>query len=195
MRSVLMGVAVGGLVCVSGMGCSGTWGQRSDNNTGMQTTQPTTSGGQSNRAGAGSDTSFARDAATGGLAEVQMGQVGVQQGSSTEVRQFAQRMVDDHTQANNDLMRVAQQNGIDLPDRPTPDQQQMLDQTRRMTGTDFDRSFMRHMVDDHRKVVAAFEQEAANGMNPDLKAFAQRTLPTLREHLRMAQEIAGRVGA
>lgn len=194
MRTVLMGVAVGGLMCVGGMGCSGTWGQRSDNNTGMQTAPPTTAA-QNTRAGAGSDTPFARDAATGGLAEVQMGQVGVQQASNTEVRQFAQRMVDDHTQANNDLMRVAQQNGIDLPDRPTPDQQQMLDQTRRMSGTDFDRSFMRHMVDDHQKVVAAFEQEAANGTNPDLKAFAQRTLPTLREHLRMAKEIAGRVGA
>jgi putative membrane protein len=133
------------------------------------------------------DRNFAVKAASGGLAEIQSAQLAQQQGSSPQVKQFAQRMITDHTQANNDLQQIAQQESIDLPTQPTQQEMSGMKRLRGMNGSAFDRSYAQEEVRDHQQDVALFSQEANSGKDPALKAFAQKTLPTLRQHLQLAQ--------
>lgn len=141
------------------------------------------------------DVQFMREAARGGVAEVQMGRLAMRQASSRQVRQFGRRMVEDHSAANQQLRDIAMTEGVRLPMSPGPEHHAMLSRLRRLSGRAFDRAYMAEMVRDHRKDVAAFQNEARNGRDPDVRSFARQTLPTLREHLRMAVEIARSVGA
>jgi putative membrane protein len=134
------------------------------------------------------DMMFARKAAEGGMLEVQLGQIAVRNGQSDKVKQFGQRMIDDHTKAGDDLKSVAAKDNITLPTQLNAKDQAMVDRFRGMTGAAFDKAYMRDMVKDHEEDVAEFQKEASSGMNTDLKDFAGRTLPTLQDHLRMAKE-------
>ncbi len=133
------------------------------------------------------DRTFAMKAASGGLAEIQAAQLAQQQGSSPQVKQFAERMITDHTQANNDLQQIAQQENIDLPTQPTQQDMSGMQHLRGMKGSAFDRGYAQEEVRDHQQDVALFRQEAASGKDQALKAYAQKTLPTLQQHLQLAQ--------
>jgi putative membrane protein len=179
----------------------------------------------------GDDEKFVMKAAEGGKAEVELGNLALSKASSADVKQFAQRMVDDHSKAGDELAQLAQSKGITLPmsdataavnasdpdvarmntstttsaKKDTNNQktsadmnhdkmmksdgQKMADKLSKLSGADFDRAYMKHMVDDHVKDVAMFEKEAKNGKDADLKAWANKTLPTLREHLQMARDV------
>jgi len=128
-------------------------------------------------------------AAQGGLAEVQLGQLATQQGSSDAVKQFGQRMVDDHTHANNELMQVALQKQITLPKSLSKKDQNVKTRLSKLSGAAFDRAYMADMVKDHQLDIADFQKEADSGQDPDVKAFAAKTLPTLKEHLTMAESV------
>jgi putative membrane protein len=150
-----------------------------------------------NRTEISPDAAFVQDAATGGKMEVQLGQLAATRAQSDEVRRFGQRMVDDHSKANDDLMQACGDQCKEMSrtgKMPESDHQQMYDRLARLNGADFDREYIRMMFEDHQKDVAAFEQEALNGRDPNAKAFAQRTIPVIREHLRMAREIAANLG-
>ncbi len=136
----------------------------------------------------GSDSNFATKAAAGGMAEVQFGQLALKNASSGDVKAFAQKMVDDHTKANNKLKDVAAKDNITLPSSMDSKDQAAYDRLSKLTGPAFDRAYMRDMVSDHKKDVAAFQKEANNGGNSDVKNFASETLPTLQEHLKLAQD-------
>jgi putative membrane protein len=138
-----------------------------------------------------SDADFAREASAGGLAEVNLGRIGVQRAVNPEVRRFAQRMVDDHSKANQELINLANRKGFTLARTMDQEHQQLADRLMKMSGEEFDRTFMKHMLKDHKDAVALFEAKSQNARDPDLKQFATMTLPTLREHLRMAQQLAG----
>jgi putative membrane protein len=138
-----------------------------------------------------SDADFAREASAGGLAEVNLGRIGVQRAVNPEVRKFAQRMVDGHGKANQELITLANKKGMTLARAMDQEHQQLADRLMKMSGEEFDRTFMKHMLKDHKDAVALFEAEANKTQDADLKQFASRTLPTLREHLRMARELAG----
>jgi putative membrane protein len=103
------------------------------------------------------------------------------------VRQFGQRMIDDHTKANDDLKGVATKYAITLPTDLDARHRAIVTRFSNMSGTAFDRAYMRDMVRDHQSDIADFEREANNGVNSDLKNWAAATLPTLRDHLRMAK--------
>lgn len=133
---------------------------------------------------------FATKAAQSGLAEVQEGQLAQQNGGSAQVKQFGQTLVQDHTAANQNLQQIAQHQGITLPDKPSSSQQSELKRLRGMSGQQFDRSFAQHEVQDHKQAIALFQQEAKNGKDPELQTFAQQTLPVLRKHLEMAQQLS-----
>lgn len=137
-----------------------------------------------------SDQQFMTEAARGGLAEVQLGQLASQQGASDAVKQFGQRMVQDHTQANTQLQQLATQKGVALPTDMGNENQQIMQQLSQLSGADFDRAYMNHMVEDHVKDVSSFQQEAQQGQDPDVKAFAAQTVPILQEHLQLARSIA-----
>jgi putative membrane protein len=215
-----------------------------------------------------SDRRFVNDAAESGMAEVIIGQLAVERASNDEVKRFAQRMIDDHTKANQELMQLATAKGITMPnammnqqaDRQsghrsdqhisttqtqsgqagqgssqagsqstTDTQSTRQDATRRspqsgtqtgqqnsqmsksqnlqgkhrdqmnrlskLSGAEFDREYMRHQLNDHEKAIALFQRQATEGSDAELKEFASRTLPALREHQQMARDIATKVGA
>lgn len=131
---------------------------------------------------------FARQAARGGMAEVQMSRLAADRASDPEVRDFAQRMVNDHARANDQLERIARDRGWTLPQRPDAEHRAMMQRLRRRSGTDFDRAYMRAMVADHEATVTHFRRYARNGQDRRLRAWAQRTLPTLVEHRHLARQ-------
>jgi putative membrane protein len=149
-------------------------------------------------AGMGSMTSqdhdFIMDAAMGGLMEVELGRVAAQKGMSDAVKQFGQRMVDDHSQANSELMSLASSKGITLPTELDAKHRAEVTKFSAMSGAELDREYTKMMVSDHRKDVSEFEKESTRGTDADLKAFATKTLPTLQEHLRMAEALPGAKG-
>src|ERR1044072_6349320 len=140
------------------------------------------------------DRDFLMDAAMGGMMEVELGRIAAQQGASDAVKQFGQRMVDDHSKANQELMSLASSKGITLP--TTMDEKHHKDMTKlsSMSGADCDRAYSKMMLSDHKKDVSEFEKQSTKGTDADLKAFASKTLPTLKEHLQMANALPANQG-
>lgn len=134
------------------------------------------------------DHSFVEKAAMGGMAEVELGNLAQQKASSDEVKQFASRMVQDHGKANDELKQIASAKGIQLPTALDKKHRGDIDRLGKMSGAQFDRAYMSHMVDDHKKDIADFKKEASGGKDSELKAFASKSLPTLEEHLQLAQK-------
>jgi putative membrane protein len=123
------------------------------------------------------------------MAEVELGKVAQQKASDSQVKSFAERMVTDHTKANDELKSLAGNKGVTLPTSLDKDHQKDSEKMQRLQGPEFDREYMKHMVKDHKKTVSDFEKQAKSGKDNDLKQFASKTLPTLQEHLKMAQQI------
>jgi putative membrane protein len=142
-----------------------------------------------------SDMNFATKAAQDGMAEVALGELATRQASNEEVKQFAQRMVDDHSRANNELRELASRKGITLPGEMHAKHKALQDRLGKLSGADFDREYVRAMIKDHDSAVTLFERQSRSGGDPELKAWAEKTLPTLREHQRLARDLAGKVGA
>jgi putative membrane protein len=141
------------------------------------------------------DMEFATDAAQGGLKEVQLGELAQQQAESVEVQQFGQRMVDDHGMANEQLIQIAQQKGIELPQELAGDAQQLYEELQQKSGQEFDQAYMDEMVSDHEEDVETFQEYAESGQDPDLTSFAEQTLPVLQEHLELAQQTQKQISA
>ncbi len=135
------------------------------------------------------DHKFVMAAAMGGMAEVELGRLAAQKGASDEVRQFGQRMVDDHSKANEELMRVASSKGMTPPTTLDAKHQAAMQKLSALSGEKFDKEYVKMMVGDHKKDVGEFQKEAGRGADADIKAFASSTLPTLQEHLQMIQRI------
>lgn len=138
------------------------------------------------------DRSFVHDAAQGGLAEVQEGKLAQQKASSADVKQFANTMVTDHTKANDELKRIAQEKGVTAPARTSEQEATAEANLRKESGTQFDRDYIKQQIGDHQKTIALFEKQVNSGSDPDLKSFAQETLPILRRHLEMAQGLSSK---
>ena len=137
-----------------------------------------------------SDHQFLDKAAQGGKAEVELGQLAQQKASSDEVKKFGERMVTDHSKANDQLQQLAGQKGVTLPDKLNTKDQATKSRLEKLSGKQFDRAYMRDMVKDHTKDVNEFQREANSAKDPDVKSFAQATLPTLQDHLKEAKQIA-----
>jgi len=135
------------------------------------------------------DQDFLMDAAIGGMMEVELGRRAVQQGASDVVKQFGQRMVDDHSKTNTELMSLASSKGVTLPTEIDEKHRREMAKIANLTGADFDRAYAKMMLSDHKKDVSAFEKQSMKGTDPDIKAFATKILPTLQEHLQMAQAL------
>lgn len=133
------------------------------------------------------DNGFMTKAAQGGLAEVELGRLATTHASNAQVKQFGQRMVDDHSKVNNELRQIAAKDGVTLPTTINSKDQAEMDKLSSLNGSDFDKAYMEDMVKDHRADIAEFKKEADSGADPSLKAFAAKTLPTLQEHLTLAQ--------
>jgi putative membrane protein len=136
-----------------------------------------------------SDAEFVMEAARGGMAEVKIGQLAAQRATNPQVKDFAQRMVQDHSQANNELQGLAQAKNIALPPDMGDAYRQELERLSQLTGPDFDRAYMDRMVDEHAEDVELFQQQAQRGRDADLKTWAAKTLPTLQSHQELARSI------
>src|SRR3989442_1748038 len=126
------------------------------------------------------DRAFMSEAATGGMAEVEMGRPAASKGRSPAVKQFGRRMVRDHSKANTELKQLARRKAVTLPTALTEQQKQDKAKLSRLSGAEFDRKNMSMMVEDHDKDVKAFEDKAGNADDADLKRFVTKTLPTLK---------------
>jgi len=136
------------------------------------------------------DANFINTVGAGGIAEVQFGQLAQTQATRTAVRAFAAQMVADHTAANNELTALAQSKQMTPPSDMDMAHQAKHDQLSAIAGGEFDRAYMQSQVEDHTAVVNAFQDEIANGSDADVKAFAQKHLPTIQHHLEMARILA-----
>jgi putative membrane protein len=134
------------------------------------------------------DKDFVMKAAQAGIAEVMVGQMASTKGTSPDVKNFGNRMVSDHGKANDELKQLAQNKGLALPSDTDPEHKSAADKLSAANGKDFDKQYMSNMVDDHEKAVKDFEKASKDAKDPDLKAWASKTLPTLQDHLKMAKD-------
>ena len=135
------------------------------------------------------DKKFVHDAAEGGLAEVD-GKLAAEKGSTEDVKKFGQRMVDDHSKANDELKQIASAKGVDLPTELSAKDKMLKTRLSKLNGQNFDKAYMENMVRDHKKDVSDFARESSAGGDTQVKEFAAKTLPTLKEHLKQAEGIA-----
>ena len=133
------------------------------------------------------DRNFVAEAAQAGMAEVEHGNLAAQRATNPQVKQYAQRMVQDHTKSNDELKTIASARGLTPPTTMDRKHHRAMEKLGKLNGAEFDREYMKHMVDDHKKTVALFEKQAKSGKDGDLKSFAAKTLPILQEHLALAQ--------
>lgn len=135
------------------------------------------------------DSKFAVEVASGGLMEVQLGELAQQKASSQQVKDFGKMMVNDHSKANDELKSIAGAKNITLPPAPGEDHMKHIKDLTEKSGKEFDKDYMKMMVDDHENDIDKFEKCSKDAKDPELKAFASKTLPTLREHLASAKKI------
>ena len=140
------------------------------------------------------DAQFVMQASATDLAEVNLGRIAARQATNPDVKQFAQRMVNDHSKSSTEMLAlVNKKQGLPVAARMDQKHRALSDRLLQLRGADFDREYMTHMVEGHRQAVALFEAESANGKEADVKAFAAKHLPTIREHFKMAQDIANKL--
>lgn len=139
------------------------------------------------------DRKFVEKATIGGMTEVQAGQLAKDKASNPAVKDFGAHMVTDHTKASEELSKIATAKSVTPPGTLDKSHKSDVDKLAKMSGADFDKAFMKQMVADHKTTISDFEKEAKSGKDADLQAFAGKTLPTLQEHLKMAQDVQGQL--
>lgn len=135
------------------------------------------------------DADFAVAAANGGMTEVAVAKLAQTKSTNAKVKEFADMMVNDHGKANDELMALAKSKNITLPNTISTDKQKEMDDLNKKNGADFDKAYVDAMVDGHKKTISLFEDESKNAKDPDLKAFVDKTLPTIKMHLQHIEGI------
>ncbi len=135
------------------------------------------------------DRSFIEQAASIGMAEVQTAQLAQQRSNSAQVKQFANRIIADHTQANVELLQLAQDQDMTLPEQPSGKDTSSYRRLLGLNGASFDQAYAQAQVSEQQQNVALFRKEAQSGQDPAVKSFAQKTLPLLVQHLQLAQSL------
>ena len=188
---IAMAATLAGLLAVAPVAFAqsgGTSGSMSKTTTTKTMTTTTTTSKLS-----ASDTKFIKEAAVGGMEEVTLGQMAAQKASNPDVKSFGQRMVDDHSKANDQLKQVAAQKGVTVASTLPPSKQKDVDKLNKLSGAAFDSAYVSMMVQDHKKDVAEFQKESKHAKDTDVKGFAANTLPTLQDHLKMIQDISAKM--
>jgi putative membrane protein len=139
------------------------------------------------------DQKFVKEAYESNLAEVELSKLATERGSNDTVKQFGQRMITDHTKANEELTKIAQEKGVSTPEGLDSKHKKLRDRLAKLSSSDFDRAYADEMVKEHRKAVKEFQREADKAKDPDVKSWASKTLPTLQDHLKQAQAMEAQV--
>ena len=136
------------------------------------------------------DKMFVRKALQGGLTEVQLGQLTLQKSDNSQVKEFAQRMVDDHTKLGEQMKPIAQQLGVGVPDQPSKKDRQLIAKMQALSGSAYDQAYIKDMVKDHKQDLSEFQTEASSGQDQTVKDAATQGSKVIAEHLQMAQQLA-----
>jgi putative membrane protein len=136
------------------------------------------------------DRKFVKDAAQGGMTEVELGKLATQKATRDDVKQFAQKMIDDHTKAGDQLKQVAAKENIPVPDSLDSKHQSRIDKLSKLDGANFDKAYVKDQLKDHQSDVKDFSAEAQSGTNGNVRAFASNTLPTLQQHLDLVKNLS-----
>jgi putative membrane protein len=135
------------------------------------------------------DRDFAARAAQGGMAEVEMGNLAQQQGTSAQLKEYGRALVEDHTKLSNQLKDIAAKENFMLPTEMTSDERKAVDRLSKLSGPEFDKEFAKESVSDHKKDIDEFSKQARSGQDEALKTFAANTIPVLEKHLNMAENV------
>lgn len=167
-------------------------------NTGNPAMNSNTGGGNSAMNSNANQTASARDnfwtnAAQGGMAEVELGKLASTKAQNAEVKSFAQKMVTDHTKANDELKALAKEKNVTLPTTLDSAHQSTMSDLQGLSGAEFDKEYVNAMVKDHEATVQLFEKQAEDNSDADTKGFAAKNLPTLRMHLDMIKKIQAKM--
>jgi putative membrane protein len=139
------------------------------------------------------ESTFVNEAAEGGMMEVQLGKLAQEKAADEKVKQFGKRMEQDHSKANDELKKIASDKGIQLSTDLDKKHKTKIDKLTKLSGADFDKQYMTDMVSDHKEDIKKFQRVADKGKDAELKQFASQTLPTLKEHLQLAESTAQQV--
>jgi putative membrane protein len=142
----------------------------------------------------GKDKSFIQDAYQDGLAEVDVAQLAQRKTGNADVKAFAEKLATDHSASNTELKVLAESKKVSTASEPSmvaKGKSKLMDAK---TGADFDKAYIDAMITDHKKDIEAFEKAANEGKDQDVKNFASKTLPTLKEHLSAAESIQAKIG-
>jgi putative membrane protein len=145
--------------------------------------------------GPAADKAFVKKALGGSMAEVEMGKLALQKSSNDQVKQFAQKMVDDHGKMIDQMKPAAQDMGVKVPDQPPAGEVKKMDKMKSLSGDAFDQAYIKEMVSDHKKDSKEFKQEAQMTKNPQLKELVTQGSQTIDGHLQMAEQLAQSSGA
>lgn len=143
---------------------------------------------------AGPDALFVKTAASDGLAEVKLGQLAAEKAASADVKDFGSMMVADHGKANDELKALATAKGLEIPGELDQKHQGAHDKLAKLSGAEFDKAYVAEMLKGHKKAVAEFEKAAKSAKDAEVKAFAEKTLPTLHQHLEKVQALSATHG-
>lgn len=142
------------------------------------------------------DRELIEDLAHANLAEIETGRLALEKTANPQVKQFAQRMIEDHTNAMKQLQQLAQRKGVEVPGETDFQHKAIATALRLLNGNTFDEQYLRHVgVNDHRRTVDLLEKTQRTARDPDLKGYAGKTLPTVQKHLAMARQMTGRDAA
>lgn len=145
-------------------------------------------------ASSGKDVSFIKEAAEGNTREIALADLATEKSQNSEVKEFAEHIRKDHTEANEKLQTIAQKHGVAISAAPDAKQQRALDKFQKLSGAQFDQEYAKEMLRDHHKAIARFEKVSKQSQDSDVKQYAEECLPKLRTHLQHAQTVAKAVG-
>jgi len=151
---------------------------------------PQMNGMQTNGQSSPMDALFVKNALQGGIAEVQLGQLTLQKSTNDQVKQFAQKMIDDHTRMGDQMKPVAQQVGVTVPTEPSKKDKQTMAKLQALSGPAYDQAYIKDMVKDHKQDLTEFQMEASSGQDQTVKDAASQGSKVITQHLQMAQQLA-----
>jgi putative membrane protein len=155
-----------------------------------QQQQMATNGASGMNTGPAVDKAFVKKALEGNIGEIEMGKLALQKSSDDQVKQFAQRMVDDHSKMQDQLKPAAEQMGVKVPDGPSKGQMKSMDKMKALSGDAFDQAYIKDMVKDHKSDDSDFKLEAQSTQNPQLKQMVMQSDQTIESHLQQIEQIA-----
>lgn len=203
MKKILLAGVLSGMAVLGLNGCGGGSGstnnsirpsmpqnstQSNINNANMGNNSTTSSTAPSS-----GDSEFMMKAAQGGMAEVELGKLASEKAANAEVKKFGQMMMEDHSNANTELKALAAKKSVTLPTDVGSEHKATMDKLKNLSGAEFDKAYVEAMVKDHEKDVSEFEKQSTDAKDADVKAFATKTLPTLKKHLEKIKEIQSKM--